>query len=118
MGNLTNKITKYQRLLTQLVEGKAQQVNATPGDEITYQAVTDVRNNHFLLVALGWADRKFYYQTLMHFDITSDGKIWIQQNLTEMQVGEALTAQGVDKKDIVIGFHPEYLREHTEYAVR
>ena len=115
---MNSRINKYQRMLSQLVEEKAKEVNATPGNEIVYQAIADTRNNHFLLISLGWSEHKFYYQVLLHLDIATDCKIWIQQNQTEIVVGDILAAQGVDKKDIVIGFHPEYLREHTEYATR
>ncbi|MBL7803271.1 MAG: XisI protein [Saprospiraceae bacterium] len=118
MGTLNNKIHKYQRLLAQLIEGKAQLVNSTPGEGITYQAVVDVKNNHFLLVSVGWSGGKFYYQVLIHIDIAPDGKIWIQQNQTEMVLAEMLAGSGIEKKDIVIAFHPEYLREHSGYAVK
>ncbi len=118
MGTLNSKINKYQRLLAQLVEEKARLVNQTPGAEITYQAVVDVKNNHFLLVSLGWSGSRFYYQVLVHIDIAPDGKIWIQQNQTEMVLAEMLANSGVEKKDIVVAFHPEYLREHSGYAVK
>ena len=45
------------------------------------------------------------------------GKIWIQQNMTEIDLGEELVKMGVPKSDIVIGFLPPEVREYSEYAV-
>lgn len=52
----------------------------------------------------------------MHFDII-DGKIWVQQNMTEWEVGDMLEEQGVPKSDIVAGFLSPDLRTYTKYAV-
>ena len=52
----------------------------------------------------------------MHFDII-DGKIWIQRNMTEIDVAEALIEQGVSKSDIVLGFLSPKMREYSDYAI-
>jgi XisI protein len=41
------------------------------------------------------------------FDI-KDGKIWIQRNMTEADLGQELVEMGVPKEDIVLGLHPPY----------
>ncbi|BBC24751.1 fdxN element excision controlling factor protein [Pseudanabaena sp. ABRG5-3] len=46
----------------------------------------------------------------MHLDI-KNGKIWIQINNTELDIGQALVEKGVPKEDIVIGFQPVYIRQ-------
>ncbi|MGB8690593.1 MAG: element excision factor XisI family protein [Microcoleus sp.] len=46
-----------------------------------------------------------------------DGKIWIQQNGTEIDLGQELVNIGVPKSDIVVGFHPPYMRQFTDFAV-
>jgi hypothetical protein len=46
-----------------------------------------------------------------------DGKIWIQWNSTEVDIGQELVELGVPKKDIVVGFQPLYMRQMTEYAI-
>jgi hypothetical protein len=46
-----------------------------------------------------------------------NGKIWIQQNMTEIDLGEELVEMGVPKSDIVIGFLAPEIREYSEYAV-
>jgi alpha-D-ribose 1-methylphosphonate 5-triphosphate synthase subunit PhnL len=46
-----------------------------------------------------------------------DGKIWIQHNMTEIDLAQELVRLGVPKEDIVLGFHSPFMRQFTEYAV-
>jgi XisI protein len=59
---------------------------------------------------------KRIYHTTMHFDI-KDGKIWIQQNMTDVDVGQELVDLGVPKEDIILGLQPPYKRPYTGYGV-
>jgi hypothetical protein len=52
----------------------------------------------------------------MHFDIKDD-KIWIQCNFTDVDIAQELMELGIPREDIVLGFHPAYLRPYTDYAV-
>ena len=52
----------------------------------------------------------------MHFDIKDD-KVWLQWNGTEEEVGERLVKMGIPQHDIVVGFHPPYIRKYTDYAL-
>ncbi len=38
---------------------------------------------------IGWKGLKRIYYTVLHFDI-KDGRIWLQQNTTDIDVGEEL----------------------------
>jgi hypothetical protein len=53
---------------------------------------------------------------VLHFDI-KDGKIWLQHNATDTDVGQELIEMGVAKEDIVLGLHPPYKRPYTGYGV-
>jgi XisI protein len=44
------------------------------------------------------------YHTVMHFDI-KDGKIWIQQNMTDVDVGHELVNMDI-KKTLFLGCSP------------
>lgn len=53
MDILKRKIKKYQKVLTDYIEGLANDYNNALGNEFTYQAIIDLRNNHFQLVRIG-----------------------------------------------------------------
>ena len=78
--------------------------------------ISDKQNHRYQVVTIGWDKNKFVHDCPMHFDII-DGKIWIQRNMTEIDVATALTEQGVSKSDIVLGFLSPKMREYSDYAI-
>jgi XisI protein len=83
---------------------------------VEVQVVFDTEHNHYQVVRVGWDNKQRVYGCPIHLDI-KDGKIWIQQNGTEIDLGQELVNIGVPKSDIVVGFHPPYMRQFTEFAV-
>lgn len=86
--------------------------NGNIENELFFDSVRD----HYQLMIVGWDDLDRVYHTILHFDI-KDGKIWLQQNTTDIDVGQELIDMGVPKQDIVLGLHPEYKRPYTGYGV-
>jgi hypothetical protein len=80
------------------------------------QFLFDRENDSYLLITVGWDGAKRINSCLVHLDII-DGKIWVQRDNTEDGVTYQLEAAGVPKDKIMLGFHPEDVREHTGYAV-
>jgi hypothetical protein len=95
---------------------EAERVHSQSFKGLDFEQVFDARHNRFQLVLMGWKEDERIYNLLFHLDIIED-KIWIQEDNTEEGVALLLEAQGVGKKDIVLGFYPDYHRAHTEYAV-
>jgi hypothetical protein len=46
-----------------------------------------------------------------------DGKIWIQRNMTEVDIAGEFVKMGVSEDDIVLGLHPPYKRPQTGFGV-
>ncbi len=70
----------------------------------------------YQLMRVGWKDLERIYYTVLHFDI-KDGKIWLQHNATDIDVGKELIEMGVAQEDIVLGLHPPYKRPYTGYGI-
>jgi hypothetical protein len=83
---------------------------------IECRTVFDSENDSYLLITLGWDGVKRIHGCLVHLDII-DGKIWVQRDDTEDGVTYELEAAGIPKDKIVLGFHPQNVRQHTGYAV-
>jgi len=111
---MDKKIKKYQQVLEAFLQEEASS-KTIPG--IEFQVITDTRNNHFQLVETGWYEKQFVHSVVFHFQIKFDGKIWLLANNTDMLVAEELVKIGVPAADIVIGFHPESVRQFTGFAV-
>nr|WP_304952595.1 element excision factor XisI family protein [cf. Phormidesmis sp. LEGE 11477] len=46
-----------------------------------------------------------------------EGKVWLLANSTEHDVAVDMVEAGIPKEDIVLGSHPRYMREYSDYAV-
>ena len=108
MDKLDYYRTCVQTLLKQHSQSKTQEVE----DELFFDTVRD----HYQLMRVGWKNLDRIYHTVLHFDIKG-GKIWLQQNTTDVDVGQALQEMGIPKEDIVLGLHPAYKRPYTGYGV-
>ncbi|MDY7013283.1 MAG: XisI protein [Cyanobacteriota bacterium] len=85
--------------------------------EVERIAIFDRETDNYLLVIQGWEDKKRVHGCLIHLQIL-DGKIWIQRDGIEHGIANDLVAVGIPKERIVLAFHREDIRPHTEFAVR
>ena len=107
-----DRLTAYQDAIIDLL----QEYRGAGAPDETF-IITDREHNHFQVLSAGWQDEdNFTMGILLHFQIKPDGKIWILANWTEDDVAQALVNRGVPKSNIVLGFHPNYVRQHTGYA--
>jgi hypothetical protein len=80
------------------------------------ETVFDNENDRYLILDIGWEGSKRIHHCIFHFDI-KDGKIWIQENNTDIEVDQELEEMGISKKEMVIGFHQPSMREYSDYAI-
>lgn len=108
-----DKIKKYETAILGILKeySKVKYANIEGENRL----IADKEDHRYLVLTIGWEGKKFIHDCPMHFDIIN-GKIWIQRNMTEWEVGEMLEAQGVPKTDIVIGFLSPKMREFSDYA--
>ena len=78
--------------------------------------IADRVNHRYQVVTIGWDKNKFVHDCPMHIDII-DGKVWIQRNMTEVELDDELAVFGVPKSDIVLGFLSPKMREYTDFAM-
>lgn len=108
------RIEHYRQCIRKLlIERAGLQTN---NSDIECQLVFDTEHDHYQLLDVGWKELKRIYSCFIHIDI-KDGKIWIQRNMTELDIAEELVEMGVPKQDIVLGLHPPYKRPYTGYGV-
>lgn len=109
-----DKITKYQEYIQKLLTDYASNDVLGEGEEV--QLIFDSERHHYQWMNVGWHQFNRIYRCIVHFDI-KDGKIWLQQNLTDRNPAEELVEMGVPREDIVLGLQPPYKRQYTEYGV-
>lgn len=84
--------------------------------QIDCYTVFDTKQDHYMVMNVGWDGHRRVQGCVLHLDI-KQGKILIEQNMTEMRVAQELVELGVPKDDIVIGFQSPEMREYTGYGV-
>ena len=72
--------------------------------------------NNYLVMTLGWQDKKRVHGCIIHLEIIED-KIWIHRDGTEYGIANELVNAGISKDKIVLGFHPANIRPYTDFAV-
>ena len=105
-------LENYRQYIQQLLTEHSQVIW---DKRIQAETIFDVKNDHYQLVYVGWKGAKRVYGVVLHLDII-DGKIWIQQDGTEVGIANKLVDLGVPKEDIVLGFDPPMMRQYTEFA--
>ena len=106
-------INNFADLAQKILREKASYQPANPDVEI--QTVFDRESNRYLMLHVGWRGESRVYGCVIHLEI-KDGKIWVEQNMTEMRGAQKLVERGVQKEDIVLGFQSPDMRQYTEYA--
>lgn len=109
-----DKLAQYRTYLKKLLT-KHSSIKSKATD-IETELLFDTDHDHYQLMRVGWKGLTRVYYTVLHFDI-KDGKIWLQQNTTDIDVGQELIDMGIPKEDIVLGLHPPYKRPYTGYGV-
>lgn len=109
-----DKVTKYRNILTNYLLTLTKDWPHNPSEEV--KAILDQTGNHFLVVYYGWTDQGHIHSVPIHLEIR-ESKVWIQENLTEIEVDDDLVARGIPKSDIVLGVLPPEYRAFSEYAV-
>lgn len=108
-----DKLTQYRKYVQTLLSQYAK--DDVSDKVIEVQLIFDTERDHYQWMNVGWEQFNRVYRCIIHFDI-KDGKIWLQQNLTDQNPAEELVEMGVPREDIVLGLQPPYKRPYTEYG--
>jgi XisI protein len=109
-----DKLEKYQAIIKRVL-GDYAKLPYSYGD-LSRKLIISERQDNYLLMTLGWENDTRVHGCLVHLEIIN-GKIWIHRDGTEDGIANDLVREGIDKKDIVLGFQPPEIRPFTEFAV-
>ena len=83
---------------------------------ITRKVLIDEKQHSYQLISMGWYDgQRYVYNIAFHLEII-DGKIWLQQNNTDILIADELIENGIPKDKIVLGFIAPQDRLSTGFA--
>jgi hypothetical protein len=108
------RIDRWREILQEILQRYADIPNRYI-DVSTYLLVSGDLN-HFMLMQEGWHQKQRFYGAIVHAEIRED-KIWIHYDGIEDGITDELVASGIPKANIVLAFHPPYVRPDTGYAI-
>jgi XisI protein len=76
----------------------------------------DDEHNQYLWFRFGWEEKQRIQHIIMYLCI-KNGKIWVEEDATDLCVVDDLLAAGIPQTDIVLGFHHPRKRDLTEFAM-
>ncbi len=109
------KVKNYRKVIQTLLEYYAT-IKPVNLPDIENQLVFDEKRNVYQLLRVGFDNRLRVYYIVFQMDI-KNGKIWVQQDVTDVPIVQKLLDAGIPKSDIVLGFHAPYKRPLTGFAV-
>ena len=111
-----DKLTRYRHLVKKLLSEHAELINRQPTPGLETECIFDEERDQYMLFTVGWSQRRRVRSTSIYVRLRN-GKIWIEDDMTEEGVACRLLEAGVPREDIVLGFQPPEMRPLTEFAV-
>jgi hypothetical protein len=111
-------ITQYRALIQKLLteyRQLGQPQTEDSADQGTDRLAFDLERDEYLWFQSGWRGKERVRHITMYLRIVN-GKIWVEEDMTNLCVVDDLLAAGVPKQDIVLGFQHPSKRPLTEFA--
>lgn len=110
-----DKTSRYRSILEEFLRTRAAAGIATePGAEP--HLIIDPEKDEYVLMWIGWSGYKYMHGIMFHLQII-DGKVWIHEDRTDIDIAGRLVERGIPKSDIVLGYVSPEVRESGGYAV-
>jgi hypothetical protein len=84
--------------------------------QLETKLIIDKTATNYIVMTLGWQGEERVHGCIIHIEIIN-GKIWIQRDGSEYGIANELVAAGIPKDKIILAFHPEDVRQYTDFAV-
>lgn len=101
-------INIYRKILTIFFEERAAIQNEQDNGLQAQLLINEAKTN-FLLLKMGWKNKLFVHTVTFHMEL-KEGKVWIYENKTDVDLTGVLVDRGVDGRDVVLGYLSPALR--------
>jgi len=83
---------------------------------VSDRLILDEQRDQYLWLRCGWDNKKRVQHIILYFQI-QNGKIWVEEDNTDLGIVDDLLAADIPKSDIILGFHHPSKRALTEFAI-
>jgi hypothetical protein len=96
-----DKVTRYRQIIQQVLENYAQAMSC--GNQVQILPVCDTRHDQYLLVSLGWSNKRREHAIVFHAQLRN-GQFLIEDDRTEEGFSNRLLTAGVAEEDIELAW--------------
>ncbi len=111
-----DKIKKYRQTIIEILNNYKEILNRRENPPIESFFIFDEQNDNYTWLKFGWQDGS-RVETITAFIRIIDGKIYIEEDLTERGIAADLMEKGISPKEIVLAFQKPEKRKLTEFAL-
>lgn len=61
------------------------------------QLIIDPIEQHFIQIVYGWKNYDYVHHVVFHIEVKEDGKVWIHENRTDVNIEEELMEMGISE---------------------
>ena len=108
-----DSLNKYREAVEKVLNDVAHLPTVSP--DLEHKTLFDSKSDNYAVLELGWDKARRMHALIAHVEIIN-GKVWVQEDNTDLAIAEELADAGIPENDIVIGFHPPNVRPFTNYA--
>lgn len=114
-----DKLEKYRNIIKQILS-KYYEINNSKDlnnckVEISERLAFDEKRDQYIWFRFGWDDKK-HIQNIIIYLCLKNGKVWVEEDATDLCIVDELLLAGIPQSDIVLGFQHPSKRGLTEFA--
>lgn len=110
-----DKLTIYRNLIKELLTKFVEIDNEQSTSGVERVLIADDERGHYIWYNVGWWRRERLSAPTVYIRL-KHGKIWIEDDMTEVGVANELIEAGAPKEDIALAFHTPEMRRYTGFA--
>ena len=111
------RIKKYKKLTLSILNEICQDLLENPNKSVKPYIIKDENAGHFLLYLDGWQNNRRIYGCSTHIQVDDFGKVHLNLDNTDLEIGQKLLDGGVAKSDLVLAFIAPKRRADAGYAI-
>jgi hypothetical protein len=113
-----DRVTAARAALNEIVRRVGGYLDRSRNRGVETLVVTDPEHDQYGLYRYGWREGTGErISNTVFLARIKDGKVWIEEDNTDLALADELVKAGIPKEDIVLAFQPPELRHLTEFAV-
>jgi XisI protein len=123
-----DSLTKYRHTIQEIIQKYYGLANSQPTNttetiisdgvqiSVSDRLILDEQRDQYLWLRCGWDGKRRVQHIILYLQM-QNGKIWVEEDNTNLEIVDDLLAAGIPKTDIILGFHHPSKRALTEFAI-